>query len=158
MMVAGMYQKTLTGQEDTSGQNPAVSATCYTPTSEHLLLYRLDSGQLNQNTEHSATSCFHSIPLGELPPPAPRVCFGRDEVVERVVQLAENLEPIALIGAGGGLGKLPSLSPSSTTIESKNGLARTFGSSVAISFPPHVLISSPASPKSLVRVSKTPKI
>ena len=44
---------------------------------------------------------FHSIPLGEYPPPAPRVCFGRDELVEQVVGLAENLEPIALIGAGG---------------------------------------------------------
>jgi tetratricopeptide (TPR) repeat protein len=39
-----------------------------------------------------------------LPPPAPRDCFGRDELVEKVVGLAENLEPIALIGAG-GIGK-----------------------------------------------------
>jgi tetratricopeptide (TPR) repeat protein len=41
------------------------------------------------------------MPLGELPPPAPRDCFGRDELIEKVVGLAENLEPIALIGAGG---------------------------------------------------------
>ena len=47
---------------------------------------------------------FHSIPLGEMPPPAPRACFGRDELVEKVVGLAENLEPVALIGAG-GIGK-----------------------------------------------------
>src|SRR5258708_2617276 len=47
---------------------------------------------------------FHSVPLGELPPPAPRDCFGRDELVEEIVGLAENLEPIALIGAG-GIGK-----------------------------------------------------
>jgi tetratricopeptide (TPR) repeat protein len=39
-----------------------------------------------------------------LPPPAPGDCFGRDELVEKVVGLAENLEPIALIGAG-GIGK-----------------------------------------------------
>ena len=45
-----------------------------------------------------------SIPLGESPPPAPRDCFGRDELVEKVVELAENLKPIALIGAG-GIGK-----------------------------------------------------
>ena len=44
------------------------------------------------------------MPRGELPPPAPRDCFGRDDLVEEVVQLAENLKPIALIGAG-GIGK-----------------------------------------------------
>ena len=42
--------------------------------------------------------------LGESPPPPPRACFGRDELVERIVSLAENLNPIALIGAG-GIGK-----------------------------------------------------
>ena len=41
---------------------------------------------------------------GESPPPAPRACFGRDELIEEVIGLAENLEPIALIGAG-GIGK-----------------------------------------------------
>src|SRR5882762_3476015 len=46
----------------------------------------------------------HSVPVGELPPPAPRDCFGRDELIEKVVGLAENLEPVALIGAG-GIGK-----------------------------------------------------
>ena len=45
-----------------------------------------------------------SVPLGESPPPAPRDYFGRDELVEKVVELAENLKPIALIGAG-GIGK-----------------------------------------------------
>ena len=47
---------------------------------------------------------FHRIPPGELPPPAPRDCFGRDELIEKVVGLAENLKPVALIGAG-GIGK-----------------------------------------------------
>ena len=42
--------------------------------------------------------------LGELPPPAPRDCFGRNDLIDKVVALAENLEPIALIGAG-GIGK-----------------------------------------------------
>ena len=41
---------------------------------------------------------------GESPPPPPRACFGRDESIEKVVGLAENLTPIALIGAG-GIGK-----------------------------------------------------
>ena len=42
--------------------------------------------------------------LGESPPPPPRACFGRDELIERIVNLAENLNPVALIGAG-GIGK-----------------------------------------------------
>jgi tetratricopeptide (TPR) repeat protein len=39
-----------------------------------------------------------------LPPPSPRHCFGRDDLIEEVVGLAENLESVALIGAG-GIGK-----------------------------------------------------
>jgi tetratricopeptide (TPR) repeat protein len=56
------------------------------------------------NTMGSLDLCFHSVTLGELPPPAPRDCFGREELVEKLVGLAEKLEPIALIGAG-GIGK-----------------------------------------------------
>jgi len=41
---------------------------------------------------------------GESPPPPPRACFGRGDLIEKVVGLAENLEPVALIGAG-GIGK-----------------------------------------------------
>ena len=44
-----------------------------------------------------------SIP-GEPPPQPPRVCFGRDGLVEGLVGLAENHEPFALIGAA-GIGK-----------------------------------------------------
>ena len=51
-----------------------------------------------------AILCFHRIILGESPPPAPRACFGREGLIEKVVELAEHLEPIALIGAG-GIGK-----------------------------------------------------
>ena len=47
---------------------------------------------------------FHSIFLGELPPPAPRTCFGRDDLIKKIIGFAENLEPVALIGAG-GIGK-----------------------------------------------------
>ena len=39
-----------------------------------------------------------------MPPPPPRACFGRDELIEKVITLAENLTPIALIGPG-GIGK-----------------------------------------------------
>ena len=47
---------------------------------------------------------MHSTPSGESPPPRPRTCFGRDELIEKVVGLAETLTPVALIGAG-GIGK-----------------------------------------------------
>ena len=47
---------------------------------------------------------LYSITLGEFPPPAPRACFGRDDLIEKLVGFAENLVPIALIGAG-GIGK-----------------------------------------------------
>ena len=39
-----------------------------------------------------------------MPPPAPRDCFGRDELIEKVVGLAENFRPTALVGTG-GIGK-----------------------------------------------------
>ena len=42
--------------------------------------------------------------LGESPPPPPRACFGRDELIESLVGLAENMDPVALIGVG-GIGK-----------------------------------------------------
>jgi hypothetical protein len=44
------------------------------------------------------------VPPGKSPPPAPRDWFGRDELIENVIGLAEDLKPIALIGAG-GIGK-----------------------------------------------------
>ena len=47
---------------------------------------------------------FASSVRGESPPPPPRSCFGRNELIEKVVNLAENLLPVALIGAG-GIGK-----------------------------------------------------
>lgn len=47
---------------------------------------------------------FLPSPLGELPPPRPRACFGRDDLIEKIVGLAESLTPVALIGAG-GIGK-----------------------------------------------------
>ena len=48
-------------------------------------------------------TCGPSV-SGESPPPPPRTFFGRDELIERVVHLAEELRPIALTGTG-GIGK-----------------------------------------------------
>ena len=42
--------------------------------------------------------------VGEMPPGPPISFFGRDELIDEVIELAENLKPIALIGAG-GIGK-----------------------------------------------------
>ena len=48
-------------------------------------------------------SCGPSVP-GESVPPPPRTFFGRDELIEKIIDLAEHLHPIALIGSG-GIGK-----------------------------------------------------
>ena len=65
----------------------------------------LDSNQVS-DLSYQWTNPLTSEPSipGESPPPPPRTFFGRDELIERVVDLAENLIPIALIGAG-GIGK-----------------------------------------------------
>ena len=43
-------------------------------------------------------------PTRELPPPPPRIFFGREELIEKIVGFIEHLTPIALVGAG-GIGK-----------------------------------------------------
>ncbi|KAF9783190.1 hypothetical protein BJ322DRAFT_1110074 [Thelephora terrestris] len=60
------------------------------------------TGQGGAIDQHRTTRA--SVSLGESPPPPPRACFGRDKLIEEIVGLAENLEPVALIGAG-GIGK-----------------------------------------------------
>ena len=65
----------------------------------------LDTNQVsNLNYRWICYLIFASRTLGESPPPAPRACFGRDELIEKIVGLAEDLTPIALIGIG-GIGK-----------------------------------------------------
>ena len=39
-----------------------------------------------------------------MPPPPPRACFGREELVEKIIGLANTLTPTALVGPG-GIGK-----------------------------------------------------
>ena len=51
-----------------------------------------------------STSPHTSLPRGELPPPPPKIFFGRDELVQRIVSSAENFTSMALIGTG-GIGK-----------------------------------------------------
>jgi tetratricopeptide (TPR) repeat protein len=65
---------------------------------------------------------FASSILGESPPPRPRVCFGRDELIEKIIGLTGNLTPIALIGTG-GIGK----TSIALTILHDNRVKRRFG-------------------------------
>ena len=46
----------------------------------------------------------NSRPVGESPPPRPRACFGRTDLIEQIIDLADTFTPIALIGPG-GIGK-----------------------------------------------------
>jgi len=62
-----------------------------------------------------------SIP-GEAPPPPPRACFGRSELIERIVRLTENLVPIALVGVG-GIGKTSTV----LTVLHDNRIKQRFG-------------------------------
>ena len=65
---------------------------------------------------------FASSVLGESPPPPPRIFFGRDDLIEKIVGLAECLTPIALIGAG-GIGK----TSTALTVLHDDRIKRRFG-------------------------------
>ncbi|KAF9643833.1 hypothetical protein BDM02DRAFT_3191163 [Thelephora ganbajun] len=65
---------------------------------------RHDMSRIREEIGDRARSAQTSIPRGELPPPSPKACFGRDELIEEIVAQATNPTPIALIGAG-GIGK-----------------------------------------------------
>ena len=65
----------------------------------------LDTNQVSDiNCQRIRYLIIASSPLGESPPLAPRACFGRGELIEKILGLAEDLTPIALIGVG-GIGK-----------------------------------------------------
>ena len=97
-------QQTLEDRGDNNGRNRAVSYrnSLLSPVSVD---HSLDSEQVSGSRMagyHLLTFTFS--PRGESPPPPPRACFGRDELIESVVGLVENMDPVALIGAG-GIGK-----------------------------------------------------
>ena len=87
---------TLKIQEGVSSQHQLVSVTCTPFVAEYTLTTpKTRTGPANQSP---------STAPGEVPPPPPRVFFGRDELIEQIVGLAQTLMPIALIGTG-GIGK-----------------------------------------------------
>ena len=61
---------------------------------------RLKAGQ-NFRCEGIQNLTFVPSVPGELPLPPPRIFFGRDELIDKVVHFVGQLMPIALIGAGG---------------------------------------------------------
>src|ERR1700753_2763692 len=103
-MVADMHRKALTSQEGVDGQHYSTSDL---PPSNNRGL-TIPQTPIRLATLHNSTGStalhLYSIPPGESPPPAPRACFGRDNLIEEIVELAQNLEPVALIGAP-GIGK-----------------------------------------------------
>ena len=104
--IVSKFQHILKWREDYYGQNREVSDTTVLwyhagTSADHCLEPEQVSGFLFPR--YSPPYIVPSV-LGETPPPPPRACFGRDELIERVVSLAEVLNPIALIGAG-GIGK-----------------------------------------------------
>jgi len=104
MMVMDMHCTALTSQKGTERQRHSVSATIHSSDNRMLTILKTQVGSVVSNTMGTTVLRPCSIPPGELPPPPPKACFGRDEPIERVIGLAENCTPIALIGPG-GIGK-----------------------------------------------------
>jgi tetratricopeptide (TPR) repeat protein len=102
-LVADIHRNALAGQAGTIGGHPSVS-TGFCSSSIQTDC-PLDSSQVSGYEREGFTVLYlRSAILGELPPPPPRACFGRDKLIEEIVGLAENLKPVALIGTG-GIGK-----------------------------------------------------
>ena len=104
-MILDIHRHVMAGQEGADGQYRSVSVASNQSATEYSQSPRLKPGQLlRMACSLQSALIFHSAPPGESPPPPPRVCFGRDALIEEIVGLAEHLTPIALIGPG-GIGK-----------------------------------------------------
>ena len=105
-IVSDIHRAMVVTQEGADGKDRLVSVTCIRCCRINTHRY-LDSEQVSA-TEYWWIRHLISIPMsstpGETPPPPPRACFGRDKLIEKIVDLAEDLTPVALIGPG-GIGK-----------------------------------------------------
>ena len=102
MIVTDIHQNVLKVQEGIASQNNLVCAQLVIHQQQNARRFPIQVSDTGYRGVRVLVS--RSIALGESPPPVPRDCFGRDELVEKVVGLAESLKPITLIGAG-GIGK-----------------------------------------------------
>jgi tetratricopeptide (TPR) repeat protein len=101
-MISDLHRNALTRQEGSDGQDRSVSGFL-SINSGMFTIPQTQHRSAISNTMRSTVSRISRIPPGECPPPPP-ACFGRTELIEKIVGLAENFTPIALIGAG-GIGK-----------------------------------------------------
>ena len=103
-MVSDIHRNIVKGQEGSDGENLSVSDTHFVR--RRTTIHRCaDSNQVRDlNCQWTHCLMFTFSTLGESPPPAPRACFGRDELIEKIVGLAESFTPVALVGPG-GIGK-----------------------------------------------------
>ena len=103
-MVSDIHRKMLGNQEGGDDQHRSVSdRRLHPPSNACSLSPRLKLGQQPHYYWIQYLTFVSSI-TGESPPPAPRACFGRDKLISEIVDQAEDLQPIALIGPG-GIGK-----------------------------------------------------
>ena len=84
------------------GSNSSVSVVFTRHASTNHFLDSTEVSGIERN--RSPTLHLHRIDVGEVPPPAPRFCYGRDKLVRQIISLARDLVPFALIGPG-GIGK-----------------------------------------------------
>ena len=123
-MVSEIHHNILKGQEGADDQHQSVSCIgtlfCRQTNNHRCCLDSSQVSYLNYRCIQRLTSAY-SVP-GELPPPPPRAFFGRNELIETIISLAQNLTPIALIGAG-GIGK----TSISLTVLHDNRIKQCFG-------------------------------
>ena len=104
-MVSDLHRNMQESQGGSNGQHRSVSVHHTTCVIECSLTGCLDRKQAS-NFDYHSILCLNFVfsAPGEAPPRPPSVFFGRYELVEKVVDSAKNLTPIALIGTG-GIGK-----------------------------------------------------
>ena len=99
-MVSDIHRTVVKGQEGVGGKNPSVSNMgCI----HHRIILALAQTQTRSEIQTPGALVILRLDPAhwESPSLPPRTFFGCDELIEKIVDLAKNLIPIALIGAGG---------------------------------------------------------